>query len=541
MKSRRRQHTALTIALLLLLALTMLTNAWIVDDAYITFRTVDNFVHGYGLTWNTDERVQVYTHPLWMLVISLLYFLSSELFFTVILLSLFLSLASGFVTWMTVTDRLKTFQWKGPLLVLCLISSKAFIDYASSGLENPMSYLLVSVFLLKLLSLRRDEQQADLRDVGVLFFVASLAFVNRADTILLFVPTLLYLLYLTRFVPRLRLLRLVLLTTLPVTLWTLFSLIYYGYPFPNTVYAKVLSTGFPFAWKLHRGFEYLINSVSWDTASYIILGCAAWFALRSKSPAALSSLAGVTLYLAFTICSGASATHMSGRFFAVPLFVAITLFVKGISNPRLGFAVCVCLVAYIAWSPVSAVKFGTRAYKAYAQNQNFIDTKWFVLNEGAALLCWRPGKHMPDHPWYHYGKEVRESREKVHVGGAFSGPAIGYTAYAAGPEKHFVDKVALGDPLLAKLPAKQPRHIDRWKSGHFFRAIPNGYVEGLAEGKNLIGDPKIRQYYDVVRAITRQPVLSVERFRMIVNMNLGKYQYLLSEASVDQEDPRDKE
>src|SRR5712692_3374466 len=49
-------------------------DAWFNDDSYITFRTVDNFVNGYGLTWNIDERVQVYTHPLWMFLLSMVYF-----------------------------------------------------------------------------------------------------------------------------------------------------------------------------------------------------------------------------------------------------------------------------------------------------------------------------------------------------------------------------------------------------------------------------------------------------------------------------------
>jgi arabinofuranosyltransferase len=56
----------------LLLVFTTL-RAWLCDDAYITFRTVDNFIHGYGLTWNVAERVQAYTHPLWMLLLSGVY------------------------------------------------------------------------------------------------------------------------------------------------------------------------------------------------------------------------------------------------------------------------------------------------------------------------------------------------------------------------------------------------------------------------------------------------------------------------------------
>ncbi|MDP7573157.1 MAG: hypothetical protein QF391_16270, partial [Myxococcota bacterium] len=44
----------------------VIAQAWVSDDAFITFRVIDNFVHGYGLRWNVDERVEVYTHPLWL-------------------------------------------------------------------------------------------------------------------------------------------------------------------------------------------------------------------------------------------------------------------------------------------------------------------------------------------------------------------------------------------------------------------------------------------------------------------------------------------
>ena len=45
-------------------------------------RTVDNFVNGYGLTWNVAERVQAYTHPLWMFLLFPIYFVLREPFYT---------------------------------------------------------------------------------------------------------------------------------------------------------------------------------------------------------------------------------------------------------------------------------------------------------------------------------------------------------------------------------------------------------------------------------------------------------------------------
>ena len=52
----------------------LLKTAWVCDDAYITARTADNFLNGYGLRWNTDERVQAYTHPLWLFVFTAAYY-----------------------------------------------------------------------------------------------------------------------------------------------------------------------------------------------------------------------------------------------------------------------------------------------------------------------------------------------------------------------------------------------------------------------------------------------------------------------------------
>ena len=56
---RRVLPRAFTIAWLSLFAIVLVRTAWIGDDAYITFRTIDNFVHGYGLRWNVAEREQL--------------------------------------------------------------------------------------------------------------------------------------------------------------------------------------------------------------------------------------------------------------------------------------------------------------------------------------------------------------------------------------------------------------------------------------------------------------------------------------------------
>ena len=71
-----------------LYALVVLQNAWLCDDAFITLRTVDNWVGGYGLRWNAAERVQAYTHPLWMFLLATCYFFTEEAYYTALVLSL---------------------------------------------------------------------------------------------------------------------------------------------------------------------------------------------------------------------------------------------------------------------------------------------------------------------------------------------------------------------------------------------------------------------------------------------------------------------
>ena len=52
-----------------LFTLAFINTAWVAEDAFITFRSVDNMLAGYGPVWNIGERVQVYTHPLWYILL----------------------------------------------------------------------------------------------------------------------------------------------------------------------------------------------------------------------------------------------------------------------------------------------------------------------------------------------------------------------------------------------------------------------------------------------------------------------------------------
>jgi arabinofuranosyltransferase len=161
----------------------ILRRAWLGDDSYITFRTVDNFINGYRLTWNAAERVQAYTHPLWMFLISFFYFFTREMYFTVIFISLALSTAAVLLLVLQLSKSITA----SILGVLILTVSNAFVDYATSGLENPLTHLLLAVFLIIYFN-----KEITPKTLFFLSITASLAALNRLDSILIFAPALLY-------------------------------------------------------------------------------------------------------------------------------------------------------------------------------------------------------------------------------------------------------------------------------------------------------------------------------------------------------------
>ncbi|MCA8950483.1 MAG: hypothetical protein KDE27_13340, partial [Planctomycetes bacterium] len=121
-----------TIVLLLLgLAALLCRVAWVGDDALITLRTVYHWSLGYGPVWNVAERVQTYTHPLWMLLLALAHVLSGEFFYGTIVLSLVTALLAALVLMLSARTALAAIA-----VAALLVGSNGFVNFATSGLEN---------------------------------------------------------------------------------------------------------------------------------------------------------------------------------------------------------------------------------------------------------------------------------------------------------------------------------------------------------------------------------------------------------------------
>lgn len=483
--------------------LVVLMNAWVADDAYITLRSVYHFTHGFGPVYNVAERVQSYTHPLWMLLLSGLYLITDEAYVTTLVLSVATSLAAVSVLIWGVAS-----SWRQALVgVLLLIVSKAFMDYSTSGLENPMTHLLLALFYWQYLTKPLTE-----RRFFWLCLLACLALLNRMDTALFYAPPLLVAVFRLR---TWKVIPLGLAAFAPFILWEFFSLFYYGFPFPNTAYAK-LNHRIPSWGLVQQGWWYLQDSVENDPVLLVTVLFSSVLMLVYRGKVLFPLLIGNLLYLLYILKVGGD--FMSGRFLTGVFFTSVlglTWLVPRHSWVRYSWFAVVIAGLFNPLAPVYTTpdyQKGTDWWSMIRSKTGIVDERGFYFDETGLISI--PGAAF----------SMEADLDSVSQDTLIQRGAIGFLGYRSGPNAHVLDDMALADPLLARLP---PLYNPRWRPGHLLRLVPTGYVATLETGENQLADSQLAEYYEHLNLITRGPLLSKERLETIVRMNLGQYDHLI--------------
>ncbi len=492
-------------ALLLLVFLAvLLRTAWISDDGLISLRTVLNVTHGNGLTFNVGERVQTFTHPLWLALLTAGYLAIGNVYYATFALSM---VVSAWVFWLAVSRAASS--WQAWVAAAALLSSRAFTDYSTSGLENPLANLLVAAFAA--VFLREDLKPR--RWLTALWGLASLLYLTRPDAVLLVVPLLLVASYRVRRGPVVA--RAIAVGLLPAAAWTAFAVVYYGFPFPNTAYAKLgMDINQAQLWK--QGVIYFIDSLDRDPLTLVAIGFSILLALAARTAASRALAAGIALYLVYVASIGGD--FMSGRFFAVPFFAAVLILTRMVSATRetwIATAVaCVVLGAVSARMPLqSDSRYDDRGVK----HGGIVDERAFYLKKQSLVFASMVSFENPD---WNVRRPPGETRVLNTCG------LMGEGGLDFGPHQYLLDECALADPLLARLPAV---FKEEWRPGHFRRVVPEGYRESVAAGVNQIKDPQLREFYDRLSLITRSRRLwTRDRLWAVWKMNTGGYDKLVN-------------
>lgn len=238
-----------------------------IDDADIFFVYAKNLASGKGLTYSLGiPPVEGYTSTLWMLLASLMFFLKlNEV--GVLGLSMIFFAASQVVSFKIIDGvKLKNKSAIKLLYVWIISSSFGYITWTTVSLMDTglWSCLLMGLIYFLVFGPQNKKSWSLL---ACLFGLAPLA---RPEAYLL-CPILLGLFYLKGRMNHLSV-RPVLCVCLgfliSVFSLTVFRLIYFGYPLPNTYYAKVSSS---FRYNVTQGFDYLLGFLNSNVLANIAL------------------------------------------------------------------------------------------------------------------------------------------------------------------------------------------------------------------------------------------------------------------------------
>lgn len=501
-----RQLLLVRILALLLIGFLALRIAWVSDDALITLRTALNITHGWGAGFNSTEAVQAYTHPLWFLLWIFIGNLSNQWIVGILILSVILTLtAVGVLLW-----RIRSLP-RLIIAVALLAFSNAFMDYSTSGLENPLAYALVSV-LLALTFVREWTWRT-----ALLTGLASAAiFLTRFDLALLIAPALLVIAWSLRAKWRLLLIGLGA-VVVPVVIWFIWSKATYGVLLPNTFEAKrnlaISATDLA-----SQGLMYLWVSFGHDPASLIavLLGVVMSLVIGTRVHRAWAI--GVLLYLIYVVQIGGD--FMSGRFIAVPVLVCVFLLstvqtpvsasTQVAENDQRGLILTGVALTGVTFLLAGAVAMGDTP----GSLQTLTGPRFYEFNIADERGHYSPGRNLSLMLRQTFNKyeEAPKSGDLYSLNVAANTwatkePGVDYavttptptyclfagTALIEGPLVQEVDPCGLTDRVTASVTYTPDKQF-MWRMGHFLRPLPPGYLNAIAtRDVSLIEDPELRE------------------------------------------------
>ena len=488
---------------LLLFLWIVLITAWFGDDSLISLRQAWNAIHGQGFTWNFDQRVQAFTHPTWILLLTPLIWITQELFYTTLLTSIALSLLSIF--WIIkhhndINSRKNTFALFFPLG--CLAFSQAYADYMASGLENSLSYFLIGLSVY--LAHQEEYGKPHPHRLMMLFTLLALLFLNRFDYALLILPLAVYLFFFRGDIRRS--FKAVWPAVCIVLAWFAFAIIYFGAPFPNTFYAK-LTAGYPIDQFYLRGFYYYQATLKFDPVTHLILIMGIGGGFLSRRPLYASLSFGILLYLLYVFSIGGD--FMRGRFFSVLVYVSAFNMVGFLSCRKIGYS----LIARTGTSfAVIFLAFAGPGIPPLTDLNPHRKDFFLHIADEKAYYHQDMGVFSPRRSW---PKPRHPATKKPDH--AYHSCSVG-TRGLTRPQVYWINDCALVDGFIARLPAIQN---PEWRIGHHYRAIPKGYEEYLTMDKELPNKSLQPLLDDITQAVSGD-LFTEERWKAIVRLNVTK-------------------
>jgi arabinofuranosyltransferase len=472
----------------------VLRTGWLSDDAFIAIRSVDHLVNGRGFVLNLGQRVQSFTSPLWTLLCVPFFWLTQSPYAALMAPSVLCSVALAVV----LARGQRAHPWRAAATLTALCASSSFLSFSTAGLENSLAHVLGALFCL-------ERSKNGTRPTLAVFFLASGLFLTRFDYAALVAPSIATVLMLE---PK-RSLRLAWPALALVFAWFAFATVYYGFPLPNTAYAK-LNTEIPWADRVLQGLAYLADAAVRDPVSWIVLLAALGLGLRRR--VALASrllLLGVALYVAYVVAIGGD--FMGGRFLTTCFLMATLVSVELIELHENVLPVAAAGGLLLAILGLSDHRTDRTSTECRPPLSGIVDEReCYVehtgLTQNLRVQKWKEHGYLAD-----LRKALTKNEERVVVWNS-----IGMAPYGAPREVHLVEEFSLSEPLLARIRFAPGQE---WRTGHYRRSIPPGYLESLRSGQNRLKGRCLHDLYDRLALATRGDLWTWPRLQAIWELN----------------------
>ena len=251
--------------------------------------------------------MQTYTHALWFWLLALTRWVTGECAVSAVVLGALLAATSIGLLW-----RLRSNAAALVVAVALLLGSRAWSNFATSGLETSLVYVLATMLAVVY---RDPEPDRRLRRTAI---VVGLISVTRLDLMVLTGPALAAAAWRR---PRGAVLRSLAAGFAPLAAWSAFATVYYRSPFPVTAYAKAFCHGVPATDLFEQGRRYVGRAVTDDPATPLGMLLGAGLGARHRGTRARA--AGVLCYALYAIKVGGE--FMLGRLFPPSFLLAVAL------------------------------------------------------------------------------------------------------------------------------------------------------------------------------------------------------------------------
>ncbi len=439
----RRVVLVLAVALpVLALAVGAWNYRWMSDDGFINLRVVRNLAQGHGPVFNAGERVEASTSPLWIGVLYVVDLLTPlRLEWVAVLTGIALSLAGLTLACLGAVRLHDRDSLVVPVGAVVLVAIAPMWKFASSGLENGLTFAWIGASFLALATWARDDDRRPGLGTAVLVGLGPLI---RPELAILSAALVALLAFGTRGLGwgrRFGLLGAA--VALPV-LYEIFRMGYYASLVPNSALAKEASRPY---WS--AGWRYLDHAVDpyWLWVPLLILGIGAYLPLLLRDRGPTRRRLVMLVFLGAGLVDGLYIVRVGGDFMQARLLLpALFMICAPVAIVPVRRATIAALLV-VPWAVVAAasLRAGVDAPQAFGpEGRNAITVADFGYGPGGPAQAFFDGHGV-------YFITHRLPGTPSHHDPALATYGVGVVSYALGSDTYVLDLLGLGDAFTSHL------------------------------------------------------------------------------------------